>query len=455
MGLLVGGLAAGSCGGAERNVRLLLPDRPGPVVANIGRVFAQQVQPRCGAQVVTAGAAPLTVELAVTPDAGAEGYRIEDRPSDGVRIIGTTRAAGFRAAFVDELEPLYPDSIIEQVALAEPVCLDAARGAMAGVHLLLQDVPPDVALQVEAADAAAWPAQAVRCYRLLDVPVEINSGLHSRTEKLDGQRNPHVIRRAPFRIFEVLKPFESNTRSGAAVVALAIQVDAVPANAKPGNYPVPIVIRAGNTSITKRFTLRVHAATVPPAGKNTLRYTNWYSDRHLLRGTAAAPGSEAFWEILDRYAALMAKGRQNTFRLSLEFQSHPQGRVVLKQEPMLRRIALFERHGLYYIEGGDLVREKEGHLVTRLGNHPVRSATGTAELVETLARLHEFIAGHKLQDRWFQHIKDEPGSHLTKDYKFVARLVHEHLPGIPVLEATVTRDLAGAVNIWCPKLDEY
>lgn len=364
-------------------------------------------------------------------------------------------AAGLRAAFVDELEPLYPDSKIEEVAMAVPIGLDAARGTIAGVHILLEDVPPDVALEVEATGPAAWPAAAMRFYRLLDVPVENNSGLSSRTEKWDGKHNPHVIRRAPFRIFEVLQPWENKARVADSVVALAAQIDGIPADAQPGDHEVKIGIRAGTQHLSLPLVLRVHAATVPPIGKNTLCYTNWYAEDNMLRGSGAARGSDEFWEILDRYAAMMAKGRQNTFRLPLSLEPDAEGRIVLNREKMKRQIAVFERHGFYYVEGGDLTRERGGKLVTHSGGHPVQSPEGSAELVETLARLREFIAREKLQDRWLQHIKDEPGAHLTKDYTFVASLIHEHLPGVQVLDATVTRDLVGAINIWCPTVDEY
>jgi hypothetical protein len=70
-----------------KSVRLVLPPKPGPVVENIGRVFARQIQQRCEARVITSGDAPLMVELAIAPGIGAEGFRIEDRPG-GTRIVG-------------------------------------------------------------------------------------------------------------------------------------------------------------------------------------------------------------------------------------------------------------------------------------------------------------------------------------------------------------------------------
>jgi hypothetical protein len=51
-------------------------------------VFVRQIQQRCDAKVITTGDAPLTVELTIASGIGAEGFRIEDRPNGGVRIVG-------------------------------------------------------------------------------------------------------------------------------------------------------------------------------------------------------------------------------------------------------------------------------------------------------------------------------------------------------------------------------
>jgi len=69
-------------------VRVILPQPSSEVTRNIVKVFERQVADRCDARVVTAGDAPLVVELATDADIGPEGYRIEDRPAGGVRIAG-------------------------------------------------------------------------------------------------------------------------------------------------------------------------------------------------------------------------------------------------------------------------------------------------------------------------------------------------------------------------------
>ena len=72
--ILVASRASGaSSAEGTKLVRLVLPAPTSPVVENTGKVFERQVQQRCETKLVTAGDAPLTVELAVEKGIGAEG----------------------------------------------------------------------------------------------------------------------------------------------------------------------------------------------------------------------------------------------------------------------------------------------------------------------------------------------------------------------------------------------
>ena len=88
IGIMLGWLVLPLYADGTKSVRLVLPTQSSAVVVNIGRVFARQVQQRCEARVITNGDAPLTVEVVLSPGIGAEGFRIEDRPGGGVRILG-------------------------------------------------------------------------------------------------------------------------------------------------------------------------------------------------------------------------------------------------------------------------------------------------------------------------------------------------------------------------------
>ena len=80
--------ASGALAQTVKTVRVVLPQPASPVLQNIAGVLARQVAQRCEANVVADGEAPLKVELAIAAGIGTEGFRIEDRPGGGVKIIG-------------------------------------------------------------------------------------------------------------------------------------------------------------------------------------------------------------------------------------------------------------------------------------------------------------------------------------------------------------------------------
>jgi len=69
-------------------IRVDFPEDASALARNIASVVARQITERCAARVSTTGDAPLVVELALAPCTGAEGFRVEDRPGGGVRIVG-------------------------------------------------------------------------------------------------------------------------------------------------------------------------------------------------------------------------------------------------------------------------------------------------------------------------------------------------------------------------------
>ncbi len=79
------GLALGE---GTKSVRLVLPPKGGAMAQKITEVFGRQVGSRCEASVTLTGEAPTTVELAIEPGIGEEGFRIADGPDGRVRVVG-------------------------------------------------------------------------------------------------------------------------------------------------------------------------------------------------------------------------------------------------------------------------------------------------------------------------------------------------------------------------------
>ena len=80
--------ASGAFAQTAQTVRVVLPQQASAALRSVADVLARQVAQRCDARVVTDGEAPLQVELAIAPGIGTEGFRIEDRPGGGVKILG-------------------------------------------------------------------------------------------------------------------------------------------------------------------------------------------------------------------------------------------------------------------------------------------------------------------------------------------------------------------------------
>ncbi len=363
------------------------------------------------------------------------------------------------AALFDELVELFPDSSVDCGAAI--LHLHTARGVPVAAHVLitgLDDAASELAFDLHHRDAHAPKA---RWYRFVDVPVEENTGLVSRTERFDGKENPHVIRRAPFRIFEALRPIESPTSVGASTIALRIEIPIAP-DAPTGQFDYELFIGAGSFKSTLRLIVNVHAVAVPLIGRQTLHYTNWFSTQNIAKEHSLEQWSEEYWFMLARYAALMARGRQNTFWLRWPdvFEPGDDGVLRLQRQRLEHYVCTFNDAGLYYIEGAPFAGRPGGDWSTttlqlRLVDLPATSEAGRAALASMAGQLMEVIESNGWEDRWLQHIADEPTDTNAEDYRKLAAHLRELMPGVPIVEATMSTELAGAVDIWCPQVQEY
>ncbi|MCX7425135.1 MAG: LamG domain-containing protein [Planctomycetia bacterium] len=86
--LLVLWSASGAFAQTVKTVGVVLPQHADAVLRSISGVLARQVAQRCDASIVADGEAPMKVELAIAPGIGTEGFRIENRPDGGVKIVG-------------------------------------------------------------------------------------------------------------------------------------------------------------------------------------------------------------------------------------------------------------------------------------------------------------------------------------------------------------------------------
>ncbi|RPE13511.1 DUF4091 domain-containing protein [Chitinophaga lutea] len=355
----------------------------------------------------------------------------------------------------DPLEPLYPDSNAVAGYSAE-YTLDFPTGAAADVHLLLE-ASQGSTFRVQASMNGKMLPQS--CWSLLtDVPVEQNTGLDSRTEQYKGRPNPFVIRRAPFRIYEVISPLSSPVVQAAAPYT-ALRLSIPPAFfRKPGTYNIQVT--AGH--LKGAFTARIHPARLPALKDSRFFYTNWFSLPRMEQWHHVERWSSEWFAMLDKYAAAMAAGRQNCILVPAELIYLKNGKITLEEDKMLRFINVFRRYGFQYFESPHLMYRGEKddwgnpELQVQLTQRGYNTAAAKRDIDTIMTLVARFTRANGLTHSWLQHISDEPTRTQAQSYSDVVKQVKAIYPEVRIMEATNDRDgLIGAVDIWCPLINDF
>ena len=364
-----------------------------------------------------------------------------------------------RVELRDSLEFLFPDSAIGKNA-CHSMALDVARAGTAAVHLLLNELEEGGAVRVSLRDARGAAVPSAKWFRLVDVPVEANTGPIGFAEK-EGEHNELVIRRAPFRVYDAMEPVSGTIRATAPIMALRMHLP-VPANARPGDRAYTVQVKHKRNQEDLSLAVKVHKAAIPPIGRSSWPYTNWFNYEVMATRHGLEPWSDAHWRTIRKYAELMARGRQNMFWVPWrEILSVSAGRPVLDRERLGRIVKTFTKAGLHFIEGGHVGRRTGGEWtastfdVTLGRGLRATSIEGNAFLARALRQLMEEIERNGWRDRWIQHVVDEPTEKNATDYRILVGMVRKYMPGIPILDATMNTDLVGSVDMWCPQCQEY
>lgn len=365
------------------------------------------------------------------------------------------------AALFDELAILYPDS--DGAAGTARYAGDTPRGVPAGVHVLVTGLPANDTLRYRLLRDNR-DVSAATVYQFIDVPVEQNTGLRQRTEAWDDDENPHVVREAPFRVFEVLEPIDHELTASATGVAalrfeIPIRVDAPPG---PRSYEIRIGDSAWRTSLM--WDLTVHAAVVPPTSSSSRGYTNWFSIGHIAKYHKLTHWSSEHWRMIRRYAQLMARGRQNTFILRWQQFIHrnDDGTFRANHERLHRYVQIFLALGFNRVEGGHIASRHKGdwsspRLDLAYTRSDITTEQGRAEAAALLRAIRAALEKLDLPPEvtYLQHLSDEPTDTNAASYSALADLAREHLPDVKIFEATMSRQVVAAVDVWCPQIYAY
>ncbi len=360
-----------------------------------------------------------------------------------------------QCSLVDSLDWVYPDSKVESKPCLS-THVDVARGGTAAATILLNGIKPGSRIRLIARSAADCRA---RFFRLISVPVEKNTGPVGFIEK-EGEHNEFVTRRAPFRVFDAMQPIGASFMASSVTEAVMVQIP-VPFDAKPGKRSCVLTVSDGSASCELKLDATVHRAAIPPVGRDSWPYTNWFSFANMASRHGLKPWSEQHWAMIRKYARLMARNRQNTFWFTFgDVFTVGKSGLVLNAERLRRIVKIFSAAGMYYIEGAHFGKRSTSEWTcptfsVSLTNNLATSQEGNADIARAAGQLMAEIEKNGWGGRWLQHVADEPIAENTSDYRIFVGIVRKYMPGIPILDATMNPALAGSVDIWCPQAQHF
>jgi hypothetical protein len=138
--------------------------------------------------------------------------------------------------------------------------------------------------------------------------------------------------------------------------------------------------------------------------------------------------------------------------------------VEFRRDRLERLIRLFLDKGLTTIHGAPTVGRRDwlGSLDMLLsaraadGNEVyAMSDKGKRMLTQMAVRIIAMMKENHWVGQWVQGVFDEPTEEYVQRYKQLIALLRGLYPDIRILEATLTTEVSGDVNIWCPQVHEY
>jgi len=297
---------------------------------------------------------------------------------------------------------------------------------------------------------------------VLAVPVEQNTGLDSRTEQFKGLINPHVIRRAPFEIFEVIKPLNSKsiiTKTNYSLINIKIPIDK---DLVVKNHKVDFKILINSIQYNLKLKINIYDTLIPNLESSNFFYTNWFNLSKMEEYHNLTRWSSKWYIMLDKYAKMMASGRQNCVKIPGELINLKDGEIFLDEEKMISFVNVFLKYGFKYFESPHLLGRGKNddwgnpELITKLRNVGYYTDEGKNEIEIVTKKIKKFTEKYNLTKQWLQHIADEPTSVNAKCYSDVSMQIKTIYPEIKIMEATNTREsLGNAIDIWCPIINDF
>ncbi|HSW46830.1 MAG TPA: glycoside hydrolase domain-containing protein [Phycisphaerae bacterium] len=380
----------------------------------------------------------------------------------GMSFAGADEPPKTQIWAVDPLVKVFPDSM----PVAGEAVAEVARGEHASLQVVVrcpvQMTELKATVEPLVLEGMAGKTLAARSVRFVGyVPVEAGIPKPPR----DRLRVPPAYFPDP-----LLEDAAVNVTPGCAQ-AIWITIP-IPLQAEPGLYrgQLQLSAKADNKPATASLPLAVRVYPVQ-VDRTRLWVTNWFQTGRFPGKGEMKQGSEAYWDMLRRYARNMADHRQNVALISplslAEFKVGDDGELDIDFARFDKCVGIFTQEGVIgRIEGGHIggrVQGWESQFVVnirRIKDGKVEEASVAPvgpEADAFYSRFFPALVKHLKEKGWLdiymQHLADEPIDMNIDTYRPMSDLVRKYAPELRVIEACHTKDLTGAIQVWVPQIN--
>lgn len=390
----------------------------------------------------------------------------------------------FQARLFDELTPLYPDSNIAEGM--DSYTVSGCNGTYAGVHIGISGLTPGIPLTID----IEGPHTAFKTFRMIPVPVEVNTGAKQRSEYLKNDHNDNVIRRAPFMVYEVLDPIYNIAMPELTTMGLAFKTIIEYCREQCTEEWI-IHLGHGGKYIVLTLKVEKFPAVVPKANKDTHKFVNWFSFDAIAQCHGLVKWSKPYEEMLYSYLRAAVFSRQNMLAIPLNevFDG-----LQLNHERFRTIVNIAKKAGIAWFQGGaptnrafgladndEFYNSLDHDAITNpdevakqfsrkafdlfdygdkarvgLTGELLPGAKGEQQLTDILCQLDGAVKANGLSDCWIQCALDEPNDALCEVYRLITDIMRRAMPGVVIMEPVLpTESIIGALDIWCPTVETY
>lgn len=260
----------------------------------------------------------------------------------------------FTARLFDELTPCYPDTDVSTGKLHYKTA--GANGTYAGVNILLSGLTPGFPVCIE----VQGENTAFKMFRMLPVPVEVNTGAKLRTEYLKNDVNENVIRRAPFMVYEALEPIYNIVMADLTTMGLSFKSAIEYCRERKIQTWKICISHAGETQ-ELTFEVEQYPYKVPKAGRDTHQFVMWFNLDEIAWCHNVAKWSPEFERLLEKYYRAANFSRQNMMAISMGdcFDVTEEG-VRLNREHFSMLVRTAQRAGISRLPDGCACGQRRG-----------------------------------------------------------------------------------------------